>query len=187
MALSQCHIFLGGDEMKLHVLFDSKSSNVVAMAEEKDYVLRYILQNNFNEDYKISSIKKKSLVEKYLIVYEEFLLDEYEELVLTTLERRIVNNTMGEEQARIENTIDELMKMVAEYNFSSKDSAKLKEAIKVLEKNSKPKRLSILLNIKEFIFTLFSPSGKNIIDYFKQQFGIQEETKYFIHINIEED
>jgi hypothetical protein len=172
--------------MKIYVLFNERNDKVIALSEDKSLVYRYVIQQNFSSEYKISKIKKDDLVNRFLIIYDDLILQDYDEFVLTSFESRIINRTVDEEKARLEDAIECLVTMVKDYNFSSGDQKVLLEAIKVLNKNKKPKRLGILICIKEFIYSIIHPQGNSIIEALREEI-CAKENHYIIHININDD
>jgi hypothetical protein len=171
--------------MKLYVLFNQKNNKIIALSEDKAIIYQYIIQQNFNEDYKISKIKRDNLISKFLILYDELILQKFDEFILTSFEANIINKTIDEEKCKIEDTIDSLSFMIKNYNFSSKDQKVLLNTLKILNKNIKPKRLSILIRLKEFIYSIIYPHGNNIIDVFKDEINAKDNW-YFIDINLNE-
>lgn len=172
--------------MKIYVLYKEPENKIIALSESKEYVYKYILQNNFGSEYKVSKIKDRNLIDKFLIVYDELILDETEGFILTAIERRLINRNIEESKCKIEDTIEAIETLLSNFNFSEKDYVILRKAVKVLYKNTKPKRLSKLLSLKEFIMNLFLPSKKDIVDSFRNEIQMRDNN-YYIYIDIDDD
>lgn len=181
------HIFLGGERMKLYVLFNEKTGNVVAISEEESYIPRYMMQQNYGNKYSMSTIKKEKIINKYLIVFEEYMLEEIEDYVMTLKERRVVYNILDEETYRLESVISDLKKILSTYEFKKKESIIIKCAIKLLDKISRPSKLMKYLDIKGLIKSLFNNGRKNIVNYFEDTDFITNDDRFYIHININDD
>jgi hypothetical protein len=171
--------------MKLYVLFNSKTDQVKAITEDKEYIYRYIIQNQLSDEFQVTKLKDEKLINKYLIIYENLMLDEQNGFILTYSQRKLINNTNEGELSFIEDTIDSLRRMLKDYNLKDKDYAALYEAILVLSKNSKPKRLSVLLRTKEFILNLLLPKNKGIVDMFNDD-EMTKDNMYYIHIKMDD-
>jgi len=148
--------------MKLYVLKDSKK-RTIAISEDRNFIIKYILLKNINE-FSINKISDKKEIMRLINTFSELVLNEFDEFILTSEELFVVNNTIEEFTCRITDTISNLS-LISDYlSLSKKDRENINKVIKLLIKINKRKKLNILLNIKEFILSIFKT---NISDLFK--------------------
>jgi len=148
--------------MKLYVL-KNINKKIIAISEDRDFIIRYILLKNINE-FDISKISNKKEIIKLTNSFSELMLNEFDEFILTSEELNIVNNSIDEFTCRITDSINNLL-LIKDYLsiISNKDKNNIDKVIKLLRRINKPKRISILLDIKQFIFYIFKT---NISDLF---------------------
>ena len=148
--------------MKLYVL-KNINKKIIAISEDRDFIIRYILLKTINE-FDISKISNKKEIIKLTNSFSELMLNEFDEFILTSEELNIVNNSIDEFTCRITDSINNLL-LIKDYLsiISNKDKNNIDKVIKLLRRINKPKRISILLDIKQFIFYIFKT---NISDLF---------------------
>jgi hypothetical protein len=160
--------------LKLYILLTKNNEKVIAISEEKNYIYEYIIQNNLSQEYIVTSNKDKEFINKFLILYEDLILNKYEEYILTNIEQRMIDNIITEEVLIIKDTIDNLNHIYKDYNFDSKERKQIKKVINIIRKKNKPKYLFSLLKIKDFINDIILKKNKNILESLKEEISIRD-------------
>lgn len=167
--------------MKLYLLENTKTHKIVGMSEEKMHIYGYIIQNSIKDRYKVITVDNRKEIEKCLILYEDSIIEEFEGTYISSVERRIIDKTIEEERCRVRDVAQELLDIVNDYDLDKKDHKILNQAISVLIKNSKRKKLQKILKIKDFILSIFKKDV--ILDEMKQEI-MKKDGCLYIDINI---
>jgi len=148
--------------MKLYIL-KNPNKRIIAISEDKNFIIRYILLKKYNE-FNIEKESNKKEIMRLINTFSNLVLNEYEEYILTSEELYVINNTVDEFTCKITDSINNLLLIKDYLSLSNKDKDNIDKVLKLLIKINKPKRLNILLNIKEFIMSIFNT---NLSDLFK--------------------
>ena len=121
--------------MKLYILYNNKDKVLIAISEIKEYLYRYIIQNNYSDSYKVIKIVDNKTIDKYLLLYDNLYLDEIEGIILTLDERRIIYSEINQCEALVEDTILNLSSILNEFNLNDKEYKHIKKYIHFLRFN----------------------------------------------------
>lgn len=152
--------------MKLFILFNIETDDIIAISEDKTEICQYYLQNNFHSDkYKIFKEKDKFKIDYYLIQYEDKYLHELEDHIVTADIYQSLIKYSDEMENRIEDTIKNLSMIHYQCNLSSKEKKSIDKTIKILmNKSSNEKEFNLFINIKKMISKILKrKSFKDII------------------------
>jgi len=150
---------MGGDNINtLYAIYDN--DEIIAISEYEIYITEFLLliKTPNKKSYSIMTIDSENKYNKFLSKYNDLLLQEYEGIVIREKEYYIFKNIIDESYHEINNTIDTLYDINIGCIMSPKDHDKLNDAINVLLKHTKKKRINDFLNIKEFIRKYYNTS-----------------------------
>lgn len=160
--------------MKLFVVFNPKNNDIIALSEDKKAAYMYILQNEMKK-YQLSKIKDEKMIDKLFILYEDLIIEEFEDFFMTAREYRQIDKKIKEEHDRINNVIYDLLFMEENYKFSEKEKKVINKTIKILRRNSKKEKFYVLIMVRDFIIDLLGIRNKNIQRLFKSIESLDDE------------
>jgi len=152
--------------MKLYVLRNI-SGEVISISQSKSYILKYIIYKNMKE-FDIDKVTNNKKINILVNSFNDLILEEFHGFILTLEEAFIVKTIINESSNRIESVINDLNILLSSLNLSDKNSNIINKTIKLLSKINKPKKLNILLDIKQFILNIFK--NNSIKELFKNNF-----------------
>ena len=171
--------------MKLWVLVKD-GVKVIAISEDEESVINYILQNELSlDEYSYFKVKGKE-AEKFAINYEDEYLIHDDELdkVFTRSEWLVVSSTIEEERARILTTLSDLEHYIKYYSMGKKEKKVLLKAHSILHPNREVKNLKKSIKLHELIN--FLRKRTSISELFKETMNTASKVLKII-INTDEE
>lgn len=137
--------------MKLFILLDSNGV-ISGISESKDDIKMYKNKKRF-ANHQIHTIKDEDMINELLLHYEELYIENYEDigLVLTRAESLVIEDILGEEKQRMKSVNSDLKHFIQNYDLKKNEKQALKEALKVIKKVNKTKRLTKTLKLDGFV------------------------------------
>lgn len=139
--------------MKLLVLINLYTNEVIAMSESKKDMQAYYRDKNFDNTYVIIKVKKEKDINVLLYEYEDLYL-EHDELfnkVLTRAELKVLEDQLMDEKSRIVNTIKDIEHFVHAYSLSNEQKKTLIDARETLLNVKKKKNIFKILRLDYFL------------------------------------
>lgn len=151
----------------LYIVKDKYNNNIIGYSKNLNLVNKYIELNNKEFSTIIELVNSKSVVKRLQDTEPEKEIITLFNLPLLSSETEYVYDVVQEEKSRIKFTVSDLKEMVERYEFSKKEERHIRETIEILESSIKRKRkLAELLNIKQLVYSIYSPINKSIIEFF---------------------
>lgn len=130
----------------LYVCYDIHTKKCIAISRESGLIWKYISTNQL-KNCDVMEVEGERFIDKYEIAFEALELEEYGDNVMTIREKNILMDMIKEDVHNIKNTSRDILKLVANLNFTDKEKKKLMKAYEVLQEVSKPSEIRRLLDL----------------------------------------
>lgn len=153
--------------MRIYSLHDC-NTKTLAISDEIYLVELFKAQRHLQNKTEIKIYKGKE-AEDIQIVNEDVYLYQYDDIIVTALEMRLINKIINEGECKLSDIALELLFILKNYKFEPEEQDILINAAKILKKVSKKKRIFKLLDVKSFIQEI-AFKADNFVNSFYNQF-----------------
>lgn len=138
--------------MKLYILINTISNEILAITEFKYHIYSFYLQNEYsNDEYKIVKLTDKNKINNYLILLDDLYLIEFYNFFIRVKDKTIIMNMINDNISKLTETIEYLEHILSDFNVSNKESINIDKTISILKKNSKSSNIIDFIDIKNII------------------------------------